>query len=84
VAPVTVGPVSAKGNPTLGACCLAMTDALKLPNPLFRIEDNGVLYVTVAYAQTPQGVGWFDQAALFCPFCGTQIQDRGAIKRAAK
>jgi hypothetical protein len=66
---------------TLGNCCKAMTDALRLPNTLFRIEDNGVLYVTVAYAQTPQGVGWFDQAAMFCPFCGVQIQDRDAIRR---
>lgn len=70
-----------KQKPPLGACCKDMSDALKLPNPLFRIEDNGVLYVTVGYAETPQGLGWFDQAALFCPFCGVQIQDREAIKR---
>ena len=61
-----------------------MVDALKLPNPLFRIESNGVLYITVAYAQTPQGVGWFDEAAIYCPFCGTQIQERDAIKKAAR
>jgi hypothetical protein len=70
-------------KPTIGACCSEMSDAL-MPKPLFRIEDNGVLYVTVGYAQTPQGVGWFDQAAMFCPFCGTQIQDREAIRRSAK
>jgi hypothetical protein len=61
-----------------------MADALKLPNPLFRIEDNGVLYITVAYAQTPQGVGWFDEAAIYCPFCGAQIQDRDTIKKAPR
>jgi len=71
-------------KPTLGACCSDMSDALKLTNPLFRIEDNGVLHITVAYAQTPQGVGWFDQAAMFCPFCGAQIQDREAIRRRSK
>ena len=76
--------MAAKRNPALGACCSALTDALRLPNPLFRIEDDGVLYLTVAYAQTPQGVGWFDQAALFCPFCGVQIQDRDVITRGAK
>jgi len=61
-----------------------MTDALKLPNPLLRIEDNGVLYVTVAYAQTPQGIGWFDEALVYCPFCGAQIQDREGIRKTAR
>ena len=47
---------------------------------MFRVENNGVLYLSVAYSQTPQGVGWFDQAPLFCPFCGTPIQDRESIR----
>lgn len=45
----------------------------------FRIEENGVLYLTVGYTQTEQGTGWFDQAIIFCPFCGQKLQDRNEI-----
>jgi len=46
---------------------------------LFRTEENGVLYLSVGYLATQQGPGWFDQAVLFCPFCGTQLQSRERI-----
>ncbi|PYS81089.1 MAG: hypothetical protein DMF67_18220 [Acidobacteria bacterium] len=51
------------------------------PQSLFRVEENDVLYLTVGYAQTEQGTAWFDQALIFCPFCGSQIQDREKIRR---
>ncbi len=63
-------------------CCAnldrAMTDP---PNSLFRIEENGVLYLTVGYVQTSEGTGWFDQAVIFCPFCGKKLQDIDEIRR---
>ena len=46
---------------------------------MFRIESNGVLFLSVGYVTTPQGPGWFDQAVLFCPFCGAQLQTRAEI-----
>jgi hypothetical protein len=64
----------------LGTCCSMMAEVLKLPNSMFRIETNGVLYVSVANTQTPQGLGWFDQPPLFCPFCGAPIQDSETIR----
>ena len=65
----------------LGSCCKDLRDAMTSPpNSLFRVENNGVLYLTIGYADTPQGVAWFDQALLFCPFCGVQIQDRDDIR----
>jgi len=65
-----------------GSCCKDLNDAMTSPpNSLFRVEDSGVLYLTIGYAETPQGAAWFDQAPLFCPFCGTQIQDREDIRR---
>jgi len=64
-----------------GSCCKDLSDAMTSPSiSLFRVEENGVLYLTVGYAQTPQGVAWFDQALLFCPFCGSQIQEREEIR----
>jgi len=51
------------------------------PQSPFRVEENDVLYLTVGYAQTEQGTAWFDQAVIFCPFCGSQIQDREKIRR---
>ena len=58
-----------------GDCCKGLADALnEAPNPLLRVEGNGVLYLTVGYVMTGNGPGWFDQAVLFCPFCGKQLQ----------
>ncbi|HKG14590.1 MAG TPA: hypothetical protein VKB12_14785 [Pyrinomonadaceae bacterium] len=65
-----------------GSCCKDLSDAMTgPPRSLFRVEEEGVLYLSVGYAQTPQGVGWFDQAVIFCPFCGARLQDREEIRR---
>jgi hypothetical protein len=67
-----------------GSCCTELMDAIRIPpHSLLRIEENGVLYLTIGYAETDAGVGWFDQAVLFCPFCGTQLQEREQIRRKA-
>ena len=50
---------------------------------MFRVEDNGVLDLTGGYMDTPAGRGWFDQAVIFCPFCGTSLQTRAEIKQKA-
>jgi hypothetical protein len=42
--------------------------------------ENGVLYLAVGYAVTENGTGWFDQAVLFCPFCGQQLQTAEEIR----
>jgi len=47
---------------------------------MFRVGENGVLYLSIGYSQTEQGVGWFDMAAVFCPFCGKKIQDKDEIR----
>ena len=54
----------------------------KPPESFFRVEENGVLYLTVGYVQTDQGAGFFDQAVLFCPFCGSELQIREQISQA--
>jgi hypothetical protein len=61
-----------------------MSDALTLPEQriLFVQEGTGVLFLTVGSVKTDRGIGWFDQAVLFCPFCGTQLQTRDEIKLA--
>jgi hypothetical protein len=51
------------------------------PQSFFRVEDNGVLYLTIGYMQTDKGPAWFDQAVLFCPFCGNELQTREQIQR---
>ena len=67
-----------------GTCCNDMSDALTLPDRkfIFVQEGTGVLYMTVGAMRTEIGTGLFDQAVLFCPFCGTQLQTREAIKDA--
>ena len=67
-----------------GSCCHDLSDAMTSPpNSFFRVEENGVLYLTIGYMPTAQGSAWFDQAVLFCPFCGSQLQDRDEIRRQA-
>jgi hypothetical protein len=67
-----------------GTCCKDLRAAMsEVPESFFRIEDNGVLYVSVGYVPTEHGPGFFDQAVLFCPFCGAKLQDRGEIARRA-
>ena len=66
-----------------GSCCDDLRDAMALnATRFFRVEDNGVLYMTVGMVQTTDGPGWFDQAVIFCPFCGTRLQTREAIRQA--
>jgi hypothetical protein len=68
-----------------GSCCKDLADAMKQPpTSFFRVEENGVLYLTVGYQQTDEGPGWFDQAVLFCPFCGARLQDRDEIRKQAQ
>ena len=64
-----------------GSCCsdlqMAMTEP---PNSMFRVEQSGVLFLSVGYIQSSSGsVGWFDSAVMFCPFCGKALQTRDEV-----
>jgi hypothetical protein len=50
------------------------------PNSLFRVAEWGVLDLTVGYVQSGRGLGWMDQAVIFCPFCGKRLQSRDEIR----
>jgi hypothetical protein len=64
-----------------GSCCKDLKDAMALPpNSLFRVSEWGVLYMTVGYARSDEGLGWMDQAVIFCPFCGKRLQSRDEIR----
>ncbi len=68
--------------PDLGDCCKKLKDAMTMPpESTIRIEDNGVMYLSIGYAVSEKGVGWYDQAILFCPFCGRKIQDEDDIRK---
>jgi hypothetical protein len=71
---------SASSKP-FGECCSDMQHAVSHgATRLLRVEDSGVFYMAVGVAETPDGLGWFDQAILFCPFCGVQLQIREQIR----
>ena len=70
---------------SFGACCNDLKDGMTSPpNSFFRVEKNGVLYLTVGYIATQGGPGWLEQAVIFCPFCGRKIQDKDEIARSSK
>ncbi len=63
-----------------GSCCKNLADAMTSPpNSFYFVSENEVLFQTVGYVQTEDGPGWFDQAVLFCPFCGKQLQSEEEI-----
>ena len=74
-----------KTQPTdLGSCCKELRDAMTVPpNSLFHVSEWGVLYLTVGYVEAEQGLGWMDQAVIFCPFCGKHLQSRDEIRSKA-
>lgn len=46
---------------------------------MLRIAENGILYLSVGYIRTREGAAWMDDAILYCPFCGTQLQTREQV-----
>ena len=65
-----------------GSCCQDLHAAMhEVPKSLFHVSDEGVLYLSVGMAESNDGVGWFDQAVIFCPFCGRRLQDKDDIAR---
>ena len=63
-----------------GSCCKELGEAMSMPpNSFFFVGENEVLYQTEGYVQTDEGSGWFDQAVIFCPFCGKQLQSKEEI-----
>ena len=65
-----------------GKCCKDLNDAITTPpSSFFRTEENGIFFLTIGFMVTDDGrTGWFDQAVIYCPFCGTKLQDRDEIK----
>jgi hypothetical protein len=70
------------------ACCDGLKEAFEVQvpaTPLFRLEDNGLLYLAVGCMQVEGGrLGWLESAVLFCPFCGKPLQTPEQIQQAAK
>ena len=60
---------------SLGICCSDLSEALALPDQrsFFTYGESGVLFVTVVAVQRDGSTGCVNQAAVFCPFCGTRV-----------
>ena len=65
-----------------GGCCEGLQKSMTIPNnSFFFVSEEKILYLSVGYANTEDGTAWFDQAVIYCPFCGTKIQDEEEISR---
>ena len=61
-------------------CCQDFRDAVQLPGvSSFKVERNGVLFLTIGSTKTDEGLSFYDQAVIFCPFCGAKLQDRNEV-----
>ncbi len=77
-------PLLSRNPREFGSCCKDLKDAMTVPpNSMLRVTDWGVLYLTVGYVQTDEGMHWMDQAVLFCPFCGKQLQSPEEVRAKA-
>jgi hypothetical protein len=74
-------PVSDSFEPCCEDLRYAVEDASE---PSFFVNEGGVLFLTIGRIRTDEGEGLFDQAVLYCPFCGAVLQTREGIKRAAE
>jgi hypothetical protein len=76
---------SGGGLAEFGSCCSDLHAALhEVPQSLFHVSEEGVLFVSVGMADIEAGLGFFDQAVIFCPFCGRRLQDKTDIGRKAR
>ena len=68
-----------------GSCCDELEKAMSLPpNKMFWVSDDGVLWLSIGYVQSEDGLGWMDHAVLYCPFCGRSLQTAEEISLKAK
>lgn len=68
-----------------GLCCKDLREAMDatiVPERLIFVQ-SGVLYLTIGYAKTERGNAFYDMAMIHCPFCGTKLQTKEAIKSKA-
>ena len=70
-------------NKEIGSCCSDLKEAMSEPNSFFLMGENGVFYMTISYVDTEDGPAFMDQALIFCPFCGTQVQSKEQIAQKA-
>jgi hypothetical protein len=64
-----------------GSCCDDLKKCMAQPNALIRISEENTLFLTIGYMETDKGVGWFDHAIIYCPFCGKQLQDCEELRK---
>jgi hypothetical protein len=70
-----------------GSCCDALKDALTSEDfePLFAIDESGVLYMSVGLLETEaeDEPNMVDHPVYFCPFCGTRLQTEAEVEAKA-
>ena len=73
--------------PPVVPCCQTFTDVLTGPGggaePTVFLDDNNVPTMVICMVDTPGGLGLYDHAVRFCPFCGTEIRTAAETKAKA-
>ncbi len=65
--------LTAEDTTEVDFCCSHFRDAATYPPHSFFRNENGVTILAVGFARTLEGPAFYDQAILFCPFCGSQL-----------
>ncbi|MEM7692816.1 MAG: hypothetical protein AAF318_00070 [Pseudomonadota bacterium] len=68
-------------------CCATLQEVVAGPgggaDPAVFVTDDDVLMMVIGMVDTPGGLGLFDHAVLFCPFCGQALQDADDLTKKA-
>lgn len=70
-------PGNGEGRVEYEACCKELADLLEAEEftPLFTVEDDGTLLMSVGCAEVEnEGLAWLDHVVNYCPLCGTCLQ----------
>lgn len=63
--------------PRPAPCCDKLAEVLRGPGdgaePTIFVDDEDVLVMVIGMVDTPGGLGLFDHAVHYCPFCGVPV-----------
>lgn len=69
-------------------CCAKLAEVMRGPEggaePTLFLDDDDRLTMVIGMIDTPGGLGLFDHAVHYCPFCGAPVQSAAETQAKAK
>ncbi len=62
----------------VGDCCNSLSGTINTDYSPLSVRDD-TLFQIVEYDFSSDGIGVLEESLIYCPFCGTQLREEGAI-----